>query len=156
MQVIIRQAKKTDLNQLMKLESEYSAYVEQFYFFCKPFAEIKSALRKFRLKQMESKNFLFLVAECNKQVIGFFIVGIKKNNSFFKDKKAGFIFDAFVQSKYRKKGLTKKMFNESLIWFKKQRINYIGLNVSPKNKFGLNAWQKLGFEEINQYRVFRL
>ena len=73
---------------------------------------------------------------------------IEKAKSFVVPKRIGRISDAFVEEKYRKSGTGKRMFDELIQWFKKNKIKHIELSVDSRNETGIKAWQNFGFKEF--------
>jgi len=86
------------------------------------------------LKNKFRQPFKFLIAEINKEIVGFII--LEKRTKHF------WIHNIMVKKEYQKKGVGKKLFNVAT-----QNKKPIYLWVNAKNP-ALKFWKKLGFKEV--------
>jgi len=45
-------------------------------------------------------------------------------------------------------GMGKKMFDELIKWFKRNKIKHVELSVDSRNEMAVKAYQKFGFKEF--------
>lgn len=102
--------------------------------------EIKRILR--------SPNGCFVIAEANGLPVGCAYVRIEK---VFGDwcvyKKRGYLGQLFVDRKYRRKGIGKKILDYRIKWLKSRRIKFIVLRAYVKNKKAIKLFRKRGFKD---------
>ena len=91
-----------------------------------------------------SKNDAIFIAEYNDKAVGHMVISIKKNFPIFEMKYYGRINTVFIKKEFRGMGISSKLKNEAIKWFKKKGINRISLNVLPDNKIAINAYEKWG------------
>lgn len=153
MKIKIEEAKRKDINLIIKLQmglADYHKSIDAKYY--KSWRERKEQLRK-RLLEILSKrqrNRKFLVAKIKNRVVGFFIGGIHKSLPYCREEKIGEVYQAFVDKKFRKKGVGKLLFEELIKWFKRRKIKFIEVLVDSRNKIGISAWKKYGFFEFQK------
>ena len=95
----------------------------------------------------DTKNYSFLVLECNGKAVGFATAEIRATSSAYKDKKLGYIASIFVDTSARRQGLASMAVEHFMEWFAKNDVTTVTLNVEIKNSLAVTAWHKLGFEE---------
>jgi len=149
----IKEAKRKDINSIVKLQmglADYHKKIDTKYF--KSGRERKEQLRKHFLKFLSKRrrNRKFLVAKVKNRIVGFFIGGIHKPWSYCREKKIGGIYQAYVDRKFRRKGIGNLLFQELLKWFQKRKIKFIEVEVDSQNKIGISAWKKYGFFEFQK------
>ncbi len=151
----IRKARKEDFEQYYKLDKKFGEFdkicVIKNY---RKYLEWDDKLAKREKKKdfekiIKKKNTLFLVAEDNKNLIGFIIGEIYNRPKFYKIKKNGFIGDIFVTKKHRGKGIALKLKNKLFKWFKDNKIKSIRLNVFSENKYAIKIYKKWGFKILS-------
>jgi ribosomal protein S18 acetylase RimI-like enzyme len=104
---------------------------------------IKKLVRKL-LKR--GKGDLLLVLLVNKNIVGYTTATIRES-ALYANGKIGHIGSVYIEKPYRKLGLATLAVDESLKWFRKNKITHVDLNVDVKNHIGIAAWKKLGFTE---------
>jgi len=155
--ITIRKANINDLKEILKLIRKSINYHRKLDKSYRPFSKHFN-LEKHVKKSLKNKNKLYFVAqdENNEKIIGYFIALIEKAPySFTMQKYVGVIADAYIDPKYRKKGLGKKIFKEIIKWFKSRKIKYIELDVDARNKIGIKTWKKYGFYEFRMKMKLR-
>jgi GNAT superfamily N-acetyltransferase len=153
MKIKIEEAKRKDINSIVKLQmglADFHKKINSKYF--KSGKEREKQLRKRLLRDLpkRKKNRKFFVAKIKNRAIGFFVGGIHKSPPYCQEEKIGEIYQAYVSSKFRKRGIGKLLFKELLNWFKKRKIKFIEVDVDARNKIGVNAWKKYGFFEFQK------
>lgn len=151
--IVIREARKSDLNQIKELNWKF--FVEQL-----PQDEMfkvdkkgRTWGRRFVDKTFKNKKWKYIVGEDDGKIIGITNGKIEVYPPIFKKKKLGYLFIAYVLPQYRRKGIGKKLLNKILTWFKSKGISAVETDVYFKNPYA-SVWRKLGFKEI--YKRMRL
>jgi len=151
MQIKIEKAKREDITSIIELNKALVDFHTKFHpHYYKPSKKTQRGIKKYLLKILRKKNFRILVAKDNGEVIGYFIGAIEKSKPWVVPKKIGRIFDAFIDERYRRKSIGRKMFKELIKWFRANKIRNILLSVDTKNKIGIAAWKKYGFFEFQK------
>jgi len=151
MKIKIEEAKRKDLNSILKLQMELADYHREidgkYYLSGK---ERKDWFRKTFSKNFGKKNQKFLVAKVGKQVVGLMSGRIEKAKPYCREPKIGKISQACVTEKYRRKGIGRMLFKKMLEWFKEKKIKFVEVSVDSRNKIGISAWKKFGFFEFQK------
>ena len=149
----IRKAKLKDINSIVTLEKKlidhsdkiiknsYPENLKDFYF-NKSRDEIA---KKFIKNAIHSKNGLVIIAENNEKILGYLLITIRNNFSFFNLKKYGKLQTIYVKDEYRKMGISSKLMDEAIKWCIERGIKRISLDVLPNNFNAINIYKKWGF-----------
>lgn len=100
---------------------------------------------------VNNENSINIAYEENNHVVGL-LMATKKINSpipIIKERKTYFIEDIVVDSKFRRKGIGKKLYNYLLDEAKKEHIDAIELNVWAFNSSAINFYESLGMSMKN-------
>ncbi len=142
----IREAKSQDIEQvtqfgvrLLKQHADLDPYFV-------PVKNINKLYQKFLERCLDSKDYLFLVAEENGKLAGYAVGEIQTRAAVFKISENGYINDVFVDEEFRKLGIAKKFLSELKKWFKDKNIKYVELSVHVKNEIGKKTWEKFEFD----------
>lgn len=129
--IIIRKARKEDINQIFKLGEQ----IPELKFSKKHFHE------KFELKQFTKGNDnIFLIAEFNKEILGFIYAKILTKDWCMLD-------NLVVDEKYREHGIGTILLNELYKILKKQKVSYVQILEEIHHKNTRNFWKDKGFKE---------
>jgi ribosomal protein S18 acetylase RimI-like enzyme len=93
-----------------------------------------------------------IVAEEEGKVVGFMLCLLSPNVAVFKERKVGVISDAYVLEERRRKGVTRKMLDVAVKWFKKNKVRTVQLGVAHANLEARAAWRAIGFEPYMIYK----
>ncbi len=150
--VVIRKVRKSDAEQLLKLEREFSKgttlnrrivsqkllrliryrnYVEHWR---------EEVNNYFKLRK---RNEVLFVAEENGVLIGYACGKVISQPEKVLDK-VGYVNDWFVTKKRRGKGIGKALWNKLFAWFKEKKCKCLELKVYPGNNPALKVYRKLG------------
>lgn len=142
--MIIRSAKKSDLDGLMGLLEEmviYHAKIDEYY---KKFSKY-SGLREEAESWLLNKDMRVLVAEDGGEIIGYAQISIEDSPTYASVKKIGVVHDMFVLEPYRRKKIAEQIFSEAMDWFSSKKVKNIELSVDSRNIAGVKYWESLGF-----------
>ncbi|MBT3464109.1 GNAT family N-acetyltransferase [archaeon] len=98
-------------------------------------------------KCIRSKLGYVIIAIDNNKIIGYMLCTIKKYDEIFKLKYYGSINDIYIMKKYRGKGISSKLKDESIKWFKSKKIKYISLSFNSENSLPYKIYKKWGFKD---------
>lgn len=146
----ITEAKKKDINSIVKLGREMADFHRKFDGYYKPGEEMEDFLRKISSKSLGKRNIKILIVKNKNKILGYGIAHIEKPKVYVKPKKIGYIAGLYIKMPYRRKGIGKEIFDKFLGWFKSRNIKNIELSVDSRNKIGRGAWKKYGFFEYQK------
>jgi ribosomal protein S18 acetylase RimI-like enzyme len=150
MEIKIEEAKRKDLNSIVKLGMALAEYHRKFDEYYKSGKERKKEFKKLLLKKSGKRNFKVLVAKDKNKILAYGIASIEKPALYAKPKKIGKLTNLYVKERYRKRGIGKQIFDEFLEWFKSRDIKHIELSVDARNQIAISAYKKYGFFEFQK------
>jgi len=143
--MIIRKATKYDLKNLTKLFDNYRIFYEQK-------SDLISA-EKFLLERMENEESEIFVADNNKnELVGF--VQLYPIFSSTRMQKLWLLNDLFVDEKYRRKGISVSLINESKKLCKETNACGLILVTAKTNDIGNNLYPKTEFLSDNGHNHY--
>lgn len=153
--VKIRKASLKDAEKLVELLVNFAFQQEK----SQPFVYRKNFKKPYLdyVKEcLSQKGNFALVAEENKETVGFLVGIYEKAYPEFNFKKFGFIDELFIVKGYRHKGIGEKLIKEAGKIFKKNGASYYYLHCYPKNANALKFYKTLGFKEFEKILVKKL
>ena len=142
----IREAIVQDIEQVTKFGVRLLKQHSDLDPYFAPVKNIDKLYRKYLEMCLDSKNYLFLVAEKKGKLAGYAIGEIQARSPVFKINKNGYINDVFVDEEFRKLGIAKMFLSELKKWFKDKNVKYVELSVHVKNEIGKKTWEKFEFD----------
>ncbi len=103
--------------------------------------------KSFVTELIKSEEATIFVAIEDEKIIGYTIAKIDHYPPVYLLEKYGAIYDIFVALKHRKKGIGKKLWQESLKWFKNLGLERVELSIVPNNPESSSFWKKQGFKD---------
>lgn len=100
---------------------------------------------EFLKTHIESEEGVVFTAEENGEIIGYALIFIKDEIPIYKNKKIGIISDLYVKKDFRNHGISSKLKDKSIGWFKEKGIKFISAPLYPDNKFTHSLTKKWGF-----------
>ena len=145
--ILIRKAEIKDLESILKLNLDL---------FKKEYKEYDKSLnlnwtynegKRYFKNRITKKNGFVEVAEVNNEVVGYLCGGISKR--LLSRRKANYaeLENTIVKKSFRNKGIGEKLAKNFLAWCKKNKMDYISVTASAKNRHGINFYKKLGFKD---------
>jgi ribosomal protein S18 acetylase RimI-like enzyme len=150
MKIKIEEAKRKDINSIVKLNMALDNYHRKFDEYYKSGEELKKGFKKWLLKNFSKRNFKVLVAKDKNKILAYGIASIEKPRPYAKPKKIGKLMNLYVKERYRKRGIGKQIFDKFLEWFKSRNIKHIELSVDARNQIAISAYKKYGFFEFQK------
>ncbi|MFA5953263.1 MAG: GNAT family N-acetyltransferase [Candidatus Pacearchaeota archaeon] len=148
MKIKIRKAKKDDWKEISDIYFEASIDEVKLQFPERTKSSIIKEVNKWKedrikefKKDVNSKNNCYLVAEINREIIGFANAKIDKN-------KEGKFTMLYIKKEFQGKGIGKKLIKERLKWTKSKKIKIIEAGSYIKNKCSISNLKKFGFTPV--------
>jgi len=91
-----------------------------------------------------SKNGAIFISEFNEKPIGHMIISIQKSHPIFNMKYFGRINTVYINEEFRMRGISTRLKDEALKWFKSKNIKRVSLYVFPDNKNAIDVYKKWG------------
>jgi GNAT superfamily N-acetyltransferase len=92
---------------------------------------------------------LVLVAEGNSKIIGCAYTIIKPGALDFGPEKIGYLCDVFVETDFRRLGITRRFLSSTQNWLRAREIFTIEASWSVHSEEAKNTWPALGFVPIS-------
>ncbi|NHI90117.1 MAG: GNAT family N-acetyltransferase [Candidatus Thorarchaeota archaeon] len=144
----LRVAAMNDMESLAELWWESARYHQALEPRFQYASDASQATREFILKQMQSDDACFWVAQKDSKVIGYIETMVIERPPIHVQRRIGYIGSIYVQSEFRMKGLGTKLWQTAHDWLKQKGVTVINLTVASKNPDAFEFWKKLGFSEI--------
>jgi len=155
--MIIRKANLKDVTKIVDLWKKFIKYPDEIIIKnnkkVRPyFVKKKNAVtlfRKYIQKNILSKDAIIHIAEVDGKPVGYSLSFIKNTIPIFKMKKIGYISDLFVKKEFRGMGISTKLKDEAIKWFKKKGMKHASIMVYTDNKFAHSIYKKWGFFDFH-------
>jgi GNAT superfamily N-acetyltransferase len=148
----IRRARRSDLKTIVSLWQQLSNHHATFAPSNKPLAPHvvrgPGAARSFSIwarKHIGSKSGVVFLAEVDAKPAGYCLVFIRRLPLISRVNKLGPIADLLLLKEFRGQGISSKLKNEAMQWFRKKGIKHVSLNVLEKNRVPQSIYKKWGF-----------
>ena len=140
--MIIREGRKEDIPQVLKLIRELAEYENAL-------DQVENNVESLE-KDGFGKEPLFkiFVADNNRKIIGMGLIYYRY--STWKGKRL-YLEDLIVKNKYRRKGVGSKLFNEIMKYGKKKSCSGLMFQVLNWNKLGINFYKKYNVQFDNEW-----
>lgn len=145
-EINIRKADRNDLPAIADLAGKMIDYHRSLDEYYKPLSAYKD-LEKELTEELADKNSLFLIAEKDNKIGGYFRGAIESAPSYASPKKIGVIYDIYVAEEYRRHGIGEALMKDVLEWFGAKNVKNIELSVDARNTSAINFWKRFGFFE---------
>ena len=107
--------------------------------------DYRSAFRDSAKKALNDANAVIFVAEEESEIAGLITGRISDNGGIILPEKIGYISIIVVLSKYRRKGIARRLWERLNEWFSSNGIDEVQLYVVPDNDEARSFWQDCGF-----------
>ncbi|PKM92454.1 MAG: hypothetical protein CVU81_00340 [Euryarchaeota archaeon HGW-Euryarchaeota-1] len=151
--VTIRKIKEKDISIFLDLWKQFikdhKNIVVKGNFLLKPHITTKKNIldifKPYLQKIIASKNSTIFLAEFEGKLVGFILLKIYPNNPLFKLDYLGTIDDLFVKKEFRGRGISSKLKDVAIVWFKKKGVAYLSVGAFADNPASLAIYEKWGF-----------
>ncbi|WP_071140785.1 MULTISPECIES: GNAT family N-acetyltransferase [Tissierellales] len=149
--VNIRDAKKEDIDDIVKMWKELSDYHRNFLDYMHLTENWEENIKNLYSEDLNDANRIFLIAEENNERIGFLRgeVRIALSNIFIVPK-SGYISDIFVCQRFRGSKVAESLMNRAIRWFRRNGISNVRLNVNSENIRAIRFYNRIGFKRVNE------
>ena len=106
------------------------------------------------LLQDESKRVF--VAEHSVGLLGYLVADVKSYPPVYTHKYYGHIGAISVTASARRKGIGKMLLNQSLKWFREQKLQRVECEVAVLNNLSKAFWNGMGFRGFMEIKVLEL
>jgi len=132
---IFRKAEEKDIKEITELLFKLTSYERGIIGLEPP--EMNEVSSRVNLDFVYKTDLEYFVCEIEGEIVG--VIRIEK---FLNE---GKISEAYVEKKYRNKGIMNKLFDMCVEWAKNNGINEFYLTVVENNELAYNFWVNLGF-----------
>lgn len=154
-EVKIRRCGAKDLDLILEFSRKLHEFEKKIYHNYKEFSDFEEELQKFLKKKLRSDKSIFLLAEMNGKPVGM-AYGWMRSTFFLRDKEIGYLAEIWVEEKYRKEGIGKRLVEEMLRWFKDKGVKLVRTEVLEGNKDALRFFIDLGFKPVSREMEIKL
>ena len=147
MAVTIRRAQQSDLEQLLALWQELAELHADLLpeFALAPAQE--QSVRAHLAELLRDDNERIFVAEENGALIGYINGAVRENPPVFTERHIGYIADAIVTARSRRRGVGEQLVQTMDAWFRERGVRIIHLGAATGNPIAQQFWRKMGFAE---------
>ncbi len=140
--------------QIVELWQEFMAFHKDLDPRFPLLAEAPASYEKYFREQMQSPDWLVLVALEGDAVVGLTVAQIAKYPPIFQRETCGYISEMVVRGDRRRKGIGERLLAMAFDWFQSQGIDRVELSVAARNPVGYPFWRKHGFRDY-VHRLYR-
>lgn len=147
--IIIRDAKEQDFKKIHKLIIQvHKLHVRERNDIYKDINPLD--LEEFK-EELSNNNNIYLVAELKNEIVGICLSQIKEisNNKIMKNRKIIHISNICVDEPFRKNGIGKKLYNQTIQLAKEKKIDTVELMVWGFNENAIKFYKDLGMTVKN-------
>lgn len=101
--------------------------------------------KKFLIKNIRSVNAGVFIAEVDGKIAGYSLAYIEKNIPVFILKRIGYISDLFVRKEYRGTGVSSRLKDETIGFFRERGIRHLKILVPETDHHARSIYKKWGF-----------
>ena len=150
--IVVRKARVKDINLILEFEKKlYDNQVKIMNKFSPQHnidialkSDYKEILFKYLKSMIYSKHGAIFISEFNNKPVGHIILSIQKSHPIFNMKYFGRINTVYINKEFRRRGISTRLKDEALKWFKSKNINRVSLYVFPDNKHAIDVYKKWG------------
>ena len=149
----IRPAVINDLPAIKELWKEMMDYHRERDEYFSRSEEGHERFGEFVRRNIESPEWLVMVAIDSSKVIGFSMGTIESYPPVYQHSHHGYIATIVITESYRGKGLGSQLFDRMVPWFREHGVNRIEIEVASANEISQAFWTRMGFREYMKKMV---
>jgi ribosomal protein S18 acetylase RimI-like enzyme len=146
--VTIRDAREDDLEDVDDLWEQLAKHHEGISDRLLLASDSKKKWSKYLRERFAEISTKLIVAEENGEIVAFMLCLLEPNVPVYRERQIGVISDVYVMEELRRRGLTKRMLDFAVVWFRKNKVRTVRLNVAAANLEARAAWRMIGFEPL--------
>lgn len=151
--MIIKEAQLKQIPEIVKLWKEFMIEHDEIIITENPKlqeleikdSQMETSYLEFLKLQLKSAKGTVFIAEENNKIVGYTLILIKDEIPIYQNKKIGCISDLYVKKNFRNRGLSSRLKDKSIEWFKEKGIKFVSVPLYPDNKFAHSLYQRWGF-----------
>lgn len=143
----IRKASLKDLEQIKKLNQEL--FYHDYNFDNTLDLKWPDKNKEYYKKRITDKNSIALVAENEKNIVGYLFGAITEAQEYRNIKKIAELENMFIVKEHRGKGIGKKLIENFIQWAKNKKIKRIKVIASAQNQQAIEVYKKNRFSEYD-------
>jgi GNAT superfamily N-acetyltransferase len=143
----IREATVDDVPALVELWKEFMDFHAKREPFLTRVKDADAHWAEYVQENIESAEWLVLVADDEVQVVGFCTATVKTYPPVLVTKRIGFVQDLAVTAAEREKGIGEQLFQKAESWLRTWEIDRVEVNVAVANQTGQDFWRHMGFQD---------
>ena len=152
----IRKARQGDIENILQLKLKLKNQDVKTDFYLRPAEEAKDAYKKYLIHDLKKQDIdrIVLVAVEDTKIIAYIRGTLTKTLDVLNVGLRGVMDNLYVEEKYRRKGIAKKLIEELIKWFKEKNVDVMTVHVYSSNLKAIVLYKKFGFKEytINMNR----
>ena len=146
--ITIRRARLEDAERIVELWMAMMHEHEGFERHVQLSPDAARAYHQYASHHIHQKDSIVVVAENEKQIVGFCLAFKTQNLPMFLPESYGYLSDIAVQPDTQQKGIGQAMFKRVSSWFHHRGIQNMQLQVYYRNQMGRKFWEKTGFDNF--------
>ena len=154
--MVIRKAKKSDINDIIKLADQLRKTEACLDKNLKNDSYLSDVYKERQLKYIASRKKIYLVLENDGKLVGYINGYIVENTDIYYKEPVAYLDCLCIDKSVRKQGLGKKLIDEFTSIVKQKGVKYIKLNAFENNIPAMNLYKKEGFEEYSVYYMKKI
>ncbi len=140
--MIIKKAGERDFDEIIQLNAKLVGHESKYDRLLKP---ADDGYARWLLKKLRESSTLFVVAKDSGKIIGYQLSWLE-SRPYMKEI-IGYLCEGYVEDGYRRQGICKLMLEETMKWFRDNRINVIEADINSGNEVAVNFLKSAGFFE---------
>ncbi len=145
---LIDATKKDKVEVVDRLMNLVSFLRELDPYYTKNKKRLREHLSRYFDEKVGKSDAKIVLAKIDGKIIGVATAKIKEASPFLDGKKVGWLDMAFIDKRYRSKGISTMLIDDCLAWFKRKMIRHVHLMVDARNEIAIKAWSKAGFSDF--------
>ena len=141
----IRKATTADLNAIGALWQEFMDFHRERDSHFVRSDDGHERFKEFIAGHMTTETSCVLVAEQDRDVVGYCLATMAKYPPVFENRDYGTVFDLAVTKRCRRTGIGERLYRAIETWFGKHGVHRIEIRVAVSNETSTSFWKKMGF-----------
>jgi ribosomal protein S18 acetylase RimI-like enzyme len=154
--VTVRRATSADLDTIVALRLALLREYEDHPIYGRLRADAEQRARPMFAAQLESPSEVIFIAEENDVALGILRCVESATSPLLMPDRYCYVSSAYVRPDLRQKGVLRELFEHAVSWCKQRGLTEMRLHNVGTRESSAAAWTALGFEVVEQVRLFRL
>jgi ribosomal protein S18 acetylase RimI-like enzyme len=146
--ITVRDAREDDLEDVDDLWEQLAKHHEGMSDSLLLATDSKKKWSRYLRERFSEISTKLIVAQEDGEIVAFMLCLLEPNVPVYRERQIGVISDVYVKEGLRRKGLARRMLDLAVVWFKKNKVRTVRLNVAAANLEARAAWRMIGFEPL--------